>query len=126
MRRKTGAILASLFTLALLFGSVAAASSIPERMTGNYIGTFIGDDYGSLRLSVTPEGVITGIAHSNVSLKDMVVNGQCGYDGTCEFTTEGKPMRFFGSIDFMNRFIGKWESTEGTGRGSFTAIINRD
>jgi len=126
MRKEISVILVALFALAALCGSHASAASIPERMTGNYLGTFIGDDYGSLRLTVSPDGVITGIAHSNVSYEDLEVSGNCNYDGTCEFTTTGKPMRFFGSIDFMNRFIGKWESTEGSKRGSFTAIITRE
>jgi hypothetical protein len=126
MRKKISRIAFTLFAITALFGSAATAASIPERMSGDYLGTFIGDDYGALRLTITPEGSITGIAHSNVSYEDMEVSGNCDYDGTCEFTTAGKPLRFFGSIDFMNRFIGKWESTEGSGKGSFTAIITRE
>lgn len=125
MKAKISVIIIGFLALALVFGSIASAS-IPERMSGNYIGTFIGDDYGSLRLTVSFDGLITGIAHSNVSLEDLTVTGTCNYDGTCEFMTEEKPMRFFGSIDFMNRFIGKWESTEGSKRGSFTAMISRE
>ncbi len=126
MRKEISVILVALFALAALGGSHASAASIPERMSGNYLGTFIGDDYGALRLTISPDGVVTGIAHSNVSYEDLEVSGNCNYDGTCEFTTAGKPLRFFGSIDFMNRFIGKWESTEGSERGSFTAIIARE
>ncbi len=126
MRKETSVILVALFALAALCGSQASAASIPERMSGNYLGTFIGDDYGALRLTISPDGLVSGIAHSNVTYEDLEVSGKCNYDGTCEFTTAGKPLRFFGSIDFMNRFIGKWESTEGSERGSFTAIITRE
>ncbi|MGC9490156.1 MAG: hypothetical protein ACP5CD_02870 [Thermovirgaceae bacterium] len=126
MKKEISVALVVLFALITLCGSQASAASIPERMSGNYLGTFIGDDYGSLRLTISPDGVISGIAHSNVSYEDLEISGKCNYDGTCEFVTAGKPLRFFGSIDFMNRFIGKWESTEGSERGSFTAIITRE
>ncbi|MFP4482355.1 MAG: hypothetical protein ACLFN0_06100 [Thermovirgaceae bacterium] len=126
MRKEISVIIIALFAVTALFGSSASAASIPERMSGNYLGTFIGDDYGALRLAISPDGVITGVAHSNVTYEDLDVSGNCSFDGTCEFTTTGKPLRFFGSIDFMNRFIGKWESSEGSDRGSFTAIITRE
>ncbi|KUK58236.1 MAG: Uncharacterized protein XD80_0962, partial [Synergistales bacterium 53_16] len=72
MKAKISVIIIGFLVLALFSGSMASAS-IPERMSGNYIGTFIGDDYGSLRLTVSPDGLITGIAHSNVSLEDLTV-----------------------------------------------------
>lgn len=48
MKAKISVIIIGFLVLALFSGSMASAS-IPERMSGNYIGTFIGDDYGSLR-----------------------------------------------------------------------------
>ncbi|MDO9507933.1 MAG: hypothetical protein Q7I97_01100 [Thermovirgaceae bacterium] len=106
--------------------SFAAAYSSP---TGNYRGTFIGDDYGSFLVDVNPDGSITGVVHSNVSFMDMEVTGTCAPDGDCDFTTVGNEaihFYFLGKIDFMNRFIGKWAYLDNSARGSFYGMIQKD
>ena len=113
----------------VIFFSGVSSAAIDNRLTGNYRGTFIGDDYGSFMVDVNPDGSITGIVHSNVSFLDMEVSGTCSFDGACEFTTVGEgsyPFYFLGKIDFMNRFIGKWSYSDDSGRGSFYGMIQQD
>jgi hypothetical protein len=119
----------ALAAAALLVFAGASLAGIDGRLTGNYRGTFIGDDYGWFLIDVNADGSITGIVHSNVSFKDMEVAGTCAVNGEVEFTTAGEdavPLYFLGKIDFMNRFIGKWSYTDHSGRGSFYGMIQRE
>lgn len=112
----------------IVFAGVSFAA-IDNSLTGSYRGTFIGDDYGSFMVDVSPDGSITGIVHSNVSFLDMDVLGSCAFGGECEFRTTGEnafPLYFLGKIDFMNRLIGKWSYTDNSGRGSFYGMIQTD
>lgn len=121
-------ILAVALAVILVFAG-SAFGEIGENLTGNYQGTFIGDDYGWFKVDVNPDGSITGTVHSNVSYLDMEVQGTCDFNGECEFMTTGYelvPYYFLGKIDFMNRLIGKWAYSDQSGRGSFYGIIQRE
>ncbi|HQO83812.1 MAG TPA: hypothetical protein PLS21_07455 [Synergistales bacterium] len=114
---------------AVLLLVLAPLAMAQVSLTGTYRGTFIGDDYGWFVVEVEPDGIITGVVHSNVSLMDMEVQGRWEPDGAFEFMTvqeEGVPLYFLGQIDFMNRFLGKWSYDDHSGRGSFYGIIQRD
>lgn len=113
----------------VIFFSGISSAAIDDSLTGNYRGTFIGDDYGSFLVDVNQDGSITGMIHSNVSFLDMEVSGTCSVNGDCEFSTVGEvsfPFYFLGKIDFMNRFIGKWSYADDSGRGSFYGMIQKD
>lgn len=62
-------------------------------------------------------------------MSELAIEGEVRIDKSVEFyVVEGgeRPIVFTGTIDFMNRIIGKWANNDNSARGSFYAMPRPD
>ena len=89
---------------------------------GQYVGQFIGEDYGLISLKIDEKGLILGTGKSTKYEVALEFSGSVQPDGAMEFFTADGGMAFSGVIDWMNRVGGKWTKKDGTS-GSFNCIL---
>ncbi|MFP4482776.1 MAG: hypothetical protein ACLFN0_08295 [Thermovirgaceae bacterium] len=122
-----------MWIIALVAIMVFAATSFAatdENWVGTYRGTFVGrDDYGAFVISINQNGYIDGTGRSQVFMSQLDIEGEVRMDKSVEFyVVQGgeRPIIFTGTIDFMNRIIGKWAYNDNSAQGSFYAMPNMD
>jgi len=89
---------------------------------GQYVGQFIGEDYGLISLKIDERGSIAGTGKSTKYELALEFSGSVQPGGAMEFFTADGGMAFSGSIDWMNRIGGRWTKKDGTA-GSFNCIL---
>ena len=106
-----------------MFSAVAQAET---KYSGDYNGTFLGEsDYGWFALNIQPDGIISGTGRSTARDIYLEYRGTCQPDGTLQFTSTDGSLRFTGHIDWMSRIFGRWERSDISAGGSFTAVSAR-
>lgn len=113
----------------LVFGAPSFAA-VDKTMVETYRGTFVGrDDYGAFTITINSDGFIDGTGSSNVFMSRRAISGKVQEDKSIEFhIIEGgkSPIIFTGTIDFMNRILGKWTYSDHSSQGSFYAMPQMD
>lgn len=98
----------------MVFGAASFAAA-DGNWAGTYGGTFVGrDDYGAFVITINHNGYIHGTGRSQVFMSELAIEGEVRIDKSVEFyVVEGgeRPIVFTGTIDFMNRIIGKAEGS---------------
>jgi len=89
---------------------------------GQYVGQFIGEDYGLISLNIDEKGAVAGSGKSTKFELVLDFFGAVKADGVLQFDSLDGQMTFTGSIDWMNRVGGKWTKKDGTS-GSFNCIL---
>lgn len=113
----------------LVFGAPSFAA-IEQTLVGTYRGTFVGrDDYGAFTITIGSDGFVEGTGSSNVFMSRRTISGKVQADKSIEFhIIEGgkRPIIFTGTIDFMNRILGKWAYSDHSSQGSFYAMPGQE
>lgn len=87
------------------------SQSIWSYYAGSYEGAFTGDDSGSLNVSFTANGVITGTGNSN-KLGAFFISGSLGTDGSFTLAAEGinTGATYSGAITADKMISGTWDN----------------
>jgi hypothetical protein len=115
---------------AILVFVAPSFAAMDETLVGTYCGTFVGrDDYGAFTIIIDNEGFIEGSGSSNVFMSRRPISGEVQAGKSIEFhIIEGgkRPIIFSGTIDFMNRILGKWTYSDHSSQGSFYAMPRQE
>ena len=94
---------------------------LPGGFAGEYIGTYVGDDYGTFVITISSQGTIEGYLTIQKGPKTLPMNGSCSYGGDCEFHSYKEEISFSGKIDFSCKIKGTWSQKEPSTKGIFIA-----
>lgn len=107
--------------MAVCMFSVAAQAN--SKNAGIYNGTFLGsDDNGWFTINIQSDGNITGNGGSAERKVDLAYTGTCHSSGALQFSTTDGSLMFTGHLDWMKRIFGRWEKSDQSSQGSFSAV----
>lgn len=121
---KASAIKIAVVCLALVAACIfSAAAQANSKNVGVYNGTFLGSsDNGWFTINIESDGKITGNGGSAQRKVELEYTGNCHPSGALQFSTTDGSLLFTGHLDWMKRIFGRWEKTDQTAHGSFSAV----
>lgn len=97
----------------------AVASTNQAVLGGHYSGTFGGGDNGTWQVVVSPSGIVSGSAHSNVYNQNFSVSGSVASNGSATFGLTGSAA-FTGTVNRSGDVTGTWINTVASLSGNFS------
>jgi len=120
-------LILSFFCVVVLLGAQKACAKcfsapVPEGFAGEYMGTYVGDNYGTFVITISLKGTIKGYLTLQKGPKTLPINGSCSYKGDCEFHSPEEEFSFSGKIDFSCKMKGTWSQKGPSTKGIFIAV----